>query len=81
MLSGEGGSFVGMFSTYTNITATLANDLDFSFFNANATLNASAAMGDATRWVGHTHTILHSWGDGHPRGYAHLSGYTHPRAL
>ena len=53
MLTGQGGGFVGMFSSYTNITATLAQDLDLSFFNANATLNASAAMGDATRLIIH----------------------------
>lgn len=32
-------ALVGEFSTYTNITATLAFDFDFSFFSANSTLN------------------------------------------
>lgn len=32
-------ALVGQFSTYTNITATLAFDFDFGFFSANSTLN------------------------------------------
>jgi hypothetical protein len=48
LLNGAGGGFVGTYSVYTNVTATLRADVDFSFFNANATLNSSAAIGDAT---------------------------------
>jgi hypothetical protein len=36
------GAMIGTFSTFTNVTGTLTNDFDFSFFNANATLNASS---------------------------------------
>jgi hypothetical protein len=35
-------AMIGTFSTFTNVTGTLANDFDFSLFNANATLNASS---------------------------------------
>ena len=41
-----GGSFVGSFSVYTNVTATLGADIDYIFFSANATVNSSAAVGD-----------------------------------
>lgn len=36
-------SFLGAFSTYTNITGTLHHDFDFSFFNSNRTLNSSGS--------------------------------------
>lgn len=36
-------AFIGGFSTYTNITATLQYDFNFTFFNANTTLNSSSA--------------------------------------
>jgi hypothetical protein len=36
-------AFIGTFSTYTNITGTLAFDFDFSFFTANSTLNHTGA--------------------------------------
>mmetsp|Transcript_6182 Transcript_6182/g.8636 ORF Transcript_6182/g.8636 Transcript_6182/m.8636 type:complete len:1059 (+) Transcript_6182:817-3993(+) len=40
---GGGDSFIGTFSVYTNITATLLHDFDFSFFNANQTMNSSGS--------------------------------------
>ena len=36
-------ALLGTFSIYTNITATLAFDFDFSFFSANSTLNHTGA--------------------------------------
>jgi len=35
-------ALIGSFSTYSNITATLQYDFNYTFFNANATLNSSA---------------------------------------
>merc|ERR1712000_240709 len=45
------------FSIFTNITRTLKYDFDFSFFNANATLNssgisASSSLGPTGQWGG-----------------------------
>ena len=36
-------ALVGEFSTFTNVTATLAFDFDFNFFSANGTLNHTGA--------------------------------------
>lgn len=36
-------AFIGEFSIFTNITATLLFDFDFNFFNGNSTLNHSSA--------------------------------------
>lgn len=41
-------TFVSEFSVYTNITGTLRHDFDFSFFNANATLNSSGSSSSAS---------------------------------
>eukprot|EP00605_Chrysophyceae_sp_TOSAG23-4_P000358 GSChrysophyteH1.ASY1.ANO1.405.1 assembled CDS len=36
-------AFIGTFSPYTNVTATVFDDFDFAFFNANKTLNHSGS--------------------------------------
>ena len=49
-------AMIGIFSSFTNVTGTLLNDFDFSFFNANQTLNASsitvATYGPTGNWGG-----------------------------
>eukprot|EP00606_Chrysophyceae_sp_TOSAG23-5_P001108 GSChrysophyteH2.ASY1.ANO1.525.1 assembled CDS len=49
------GAFIGTFSPYTNVTATVEDDFNFAFFNANSTLNhsgstAAASSGPTGMW-------------------------------
>jgi hypothetical protein len=46
-------SVLSTFSEYTNVTATTQHDLHFSFFNANQTLNNSAAISGTWDGVGY----------------------------